>query len=100
MGCCARFNSKYSPEYRKFFKPENNVGCGVRSLGCDTPSLAMEGTPRYEWEQIHGKLVTTLTYSQDAQGHPVTLIERHPCPQEERSQRHPTCCSLKYSVVR
>lgn len=102
MGCGRKCGpSEYSPEYNKVFKPENNDGCGCGGeKGCDKPSNAKEGTPRWEWEQIHGKLVTYFYKEADENGHTYIRIERRPCPPETKRPKRNDCCSLRYKVAR
>jgi len=92
---------EWSPEYDRRFKAENNNGCGCSGdRGCDTPSNASEGSPRYEWEQIYGKLVTYFYKEADVNGHSYVRIERRTCPVEENRPRQNSCCSLRYRVIR
>lgn len=101
MSCGCGPKSKFSPEYLHPYKPENNSGCGIRSLGCDTPSLAMRESPRWKWEQTYGKLVTTFTQTYDANGHAHVIIERTPCEHETTHHRSRSeCCSVQYQLVR
>lgn len=97
-GCGPR--SKASFEYKHRYKQENNVGCGIRSIGCDTPSLAEKGSPRWKWEQIYGKLVTTFVPIVDAGGHTHYLVERAPCPLKQTHHKQSDCCSVRYQTVR
>lgn len=97
-GCGPR--SKSSPEYKQPYKPENNVGCGIRSVDCNTPSLAAEGSPRWRWEQQYGKLVTTFVPIADSNGHTHYLVERTPCPLQTNSHRTSSCCSVRYQMTR
>ncbi len=90
-----------SLEFQRRYKPENNSGCCCTTTGdCSTPSRAVEGSPRADWEAIYGKLVTTITQTFDAQGHNVWLIERTACPIETVLNEKPACCSFRYKVVR
>ena len=90
-----------SPEHGKYFKAENNDGCGCGGdSGCNTPSRAREGTPRWEWEQIYGKLVTYFRKEADANGHTYIHIERLTCPVETKRPRQNACCALRYKVSR
>jgi hypothetical protein len=100
MGCRGCGPGEYSPEYGKQFKPENNGGCGQKNTGCDTPSNAKEGSPRWEWEQIYGKLVTYFIPMSDENGHTYTHIERLPCPKKTKKMGTAACCSFRYRVVR
>jgi hypothetical protein len=98
-GCAPRSTSAY--EYSHPYKPENNVGCGCgRSIDCDTPTRAVEGTPRWTWEQIYGKLVTNFIKSADANGHTHYIIERVSCPVTTISHKKVECCSTSYRFVR
>lgn len=106
MSCgfgCGGGPSRYSPEYYRPYKPTNNAGCacsGNDRNSCDRPSLAKEGSPLWEWEQIHGKLITKITYSQDDQGHRIVLIEKTTCPPKVESPSRHGCCSVGYRVNR
>ena len=103
MSClsCGSNDNPNRPEHQRFFKPENNNGCGCgHSGGCDTPSLAKEGTPLWIWEQIYGKLVTTVTFEQNEWGHTVQKVEKKPCGLPAAKNRTQRCCSLRYKVVR
>ena len=101
MGCKGCGPGEYSPEYTKQFKPENNDGCGCGgNKGCDYPSVAKEGSPRWEWEQIYGKLVTYFSYIADENGHRRVHIERLPCPPKPKKMGTATCCSFRYRVSR
>ena len=99
---CWQSRNRTSYEYSHPFKPENNVGCtcGGRNIGCDTPSSAREDTPRWNWEQIHGKLVTIFTEMHDANGHTYYVIERITCPIITQSHKRIECCSTTYQFVR
>jgi len=101
MGCDKCGASKYSPEFNKRFKGENNSGCGVKnSKSCDSPSLAAAGSPRAEWEAVHGKLITHVTRKLGDDGRFFLEIIRIPCePTSTRKSRH-CCCSLRYRVAR
>lgn len=101
MACC-QSRSRSSYEFSHPQKPENNVGCscGGRNIGCDTPSSARAGSPRWNWEQTYGKLVTTFTEMYDNHGHVYYVIERTPCPTTSQTGRRTECCSLKYRFVR
>ena len=101
MSCGSCGPSPYSLEYQRRRKPENGNGCGCASPAntCDSPSLAIEGSPLYEWEQKYGKLVTTVTFEQDENGRTVQVVEKKPCPLEEKP-RTSSCCSLRYKVSR
>ena len=92
--------SQFSPEHTRLFKPENNGGCGIKNEGCNTPTLAIEGTPRWEWEQIYGKLVTYFALRSDENGHSYQLVERIPCPLDTKKTYESSCCSVRYKVIR
>lgn len=101
MTCCSTTPSRYSPEYHKLFKPENNSGCCCSGNDdCTTPSRAKEGSPLWKWEQIHGKLITIFTTLSDANGHIHTEIERKPCPLTPTRKKRSDCCVLTYRVTR
>jgi len=87
-------------EYSRAYKPESNNGCCGGSSGCNEPSRAPEGTPRWEWEQIYGKLVTYFALRSDENGHTYKLIERIPCPLNTSGTSQASCCSIKYKVSR
>lgn len=90
-----------SLEFQRRYKPENNSGCCSSTTGdCSTPSMAIDGSPRANWEATHGKLVTTVTETQDAVGHPVTEIVRTACPVPTTLNEKAACCSFRYKVIR
>jgi len=103
MGCGGRTPRKGSPEEGKDFKLENNAGCGIGNTGCGEPSNAREGSPRYEWEQEYGKLVTVLTTERVDIGLGVSGIvqsyRREVC---EKTNSNPKkgCCAIRYKVIR
>lgn len=107
MSCILGCNgepSRFSPEYNKQWKAQNNAGCacsGTDRNNCDKPSTAKEGSPLWEWEQIYGKLITKIIHTQDDQGHRITTIEKIPCPVKipDSPNRH-RCCSVSYRVNR
>jgi len=107
MSCgvgCSGGPSKYSPEFNKKWKAENNAGCccnGSDRNNCDKPSIARKGSPRWEWEQKYGKIITKIIFEQDSQGHTVQRVEKTVCPPEEPKRPNRTgCCSLRYRVQR
>ena len=90
-----------SLEFQRRYKPENNSGCCCTNTGdCTVPSRAVDGSPRANWEKIYGKLVTTITETQDAVGHPVTEIVRTGCGVTTTLNEKTACCSLRYKVTR
>lgn len=99
---CGNFGpSEFSPEYNLRFKPENNSACcGGNSPDCDKPSTARVGSHRWEWEQVHGKLVTRITEELDENGRWRLTIKREPCPLKAGGLKRTACCSLRYKVVR
>ena len=105
MACGCNGVSRFSPEYYRRFKAENNNGCCTSSFAarqsCGTESLAEKGSPLWKWEQIYGKLVTIVTYAQDAQGHTIQVVTRTPCgpPEPVRPDKF-GCCSVSYRVNR
>jgi hypothetical protein len=99
---CSNFEPGVSSlEYQRRRKPENNNGCacGRAENTCDTPSLALEGSPLYLWEQKYGKLVTTVTVELDENGRKIQVVEKKPCPPPP-DKRNYTCCSLGYKIIR
>jgi len=101
MTCSNCGPSKYSPEYNRRFKPENASGCcGGNSPDCDVPSKAVEGSPLWDWEQEHGKLVAHITKKLGDDGRFFLEIERVACGKSSTRQERKGCCSLKYRVVR
>jgi hypothetical protein len=103
-GCCGDLpNDRFQPEYNKRWKPENNSGCdcgGSNRNTCDSPSLARKGSALARFEEIYGKVVTKVSFVQDAQGHTVQVVEKTLCPLKvEQKSRH-GCCSLRYRVQR
>lgn len=101
MSCQSCGPAPNSLEYQRRRKPENSNGCGCASSAntCDTPSLAIEGSPLYIWEQKYGKLVTTIKEIQDENGKIVKIIEKKPCPKKENKPTN-GCCALRYRVIR
>lgn len=101
MSCQSCGPAPNSLEYQRRRKPENGNSCGCASPAntCDSPSLAIEGSPLYLWEQKYGKLVTTIKEIPDENGKMVKIIEKKPCPPQEKT-KNPDCCSLKYRVTR
>ena len=103
MSCKHCGPSKNSPEYYKKFKPENNSGCacgGPNTNDCDQPSTAIEGSPRWEWEQEHGKLITNIVKKIGDDGRFFLDVEKVPCGKPNTRQKRKGCCSLRYRVVR
>jgi hypothetical protein len=96
--------TKYQPEFYRRWKPESNAGCccgGPDRNDCDKPSLARVDSPLWEWEQVYGKLVETITYVSDDQGHTVQKVEKHPCgPTTVSPKSRHGCCVMKYRVNR
>lgn len=103
MGCCGKTPRPGSPEVGKAFKPENNAGCGVGNGGCDSPTKAIEGTARHDWEEEHGKLITVLVTERVDVGLGVTAsiqtYRREVCPKTNTSKRK-GCCAIRYKVIR
>jgi hypothetical protein len=97
---CSSGRQRSSYEYKHPFKPENTCGCGIRSIDCDTPSLAIEGSARWKWEQEYGKLVTNFIEVVDTNGHTHYTIERVPCPKKANRSKRNECCSVRYQFVR
>ncbi len=101
MGCCSGSPGKWSPEYTKKFKPENNKDCcGSQSQDCSTPSNARENSVLWEWEQTHGKLITSVTFEQDGHGHTVQVIRKFTCPLPVVDPRAKICTSMTYRISR
>lgn len=100
MSCSSCGPSPFSIEYQRRKKPENNNGCGC-STGpntCETPSLAIEGSPLYIWEQKYGKLVTTVTLEQDLFGKKIQVVKKNPCKNVDKKRKN--CISSFYRVIR
>ncbi len=90
-----------SPEYQKQFKPESNSGCCCPGIdSCSKPSKAREGSALWEWEQIHGKLLNTITRELGADGRWHQVITRSACEQTSSRSSRRSCCSLGYKVIR
>ncbi len=102
--CCSNCGpSRFSPEFTKRYKPQNHRGCSCGSGNdnkCDSESLAPVGSPLYEWEQIYGKLITTVKFIQNEWGETVQVVEKTPCPKLTERQHTRSCCSLRYKVRR
>jgi hypothetical protein len=94
-------SSGFSPEYNKQFKQENNAGCGVYDPEtCDKPSLATEGSALYEWEKIHGRVITVVEYALGEDGRFVHTLEKTLCPLPVEKSGPVRCCSFRFKVVR
>jgi hypothetical protein len=100
MSCYNPIPSRSSLEYNRRRKPENNQGCGGGRIAstCDTPSLALKDSPLYNWEQIYGKLVTTVKVELNKEGKFVQIIEKKPCPIKTKNRTY-GCCSLIYKTI-
>jgi hypothetical protein len=101
MSCYSCTPTESSLEFTRRRKPQNNQGCGCGrgANTCDTPSLALEGSPLYEWEQLHGKLVTTVKTELNAEGKWVQVVEKKPCPPKSKKHSY-GCVSLSYRINR
>lgn len=103
MSCCGNPARIGSPEEGKLFKPESNAGCCGGNTGCDGQSNARAGTPRYEWEQENGKLVTVITTERVDVGLGTTALvqtyRREVCEKTTSSQKK-GCCAIRYKVIR
>lgn len=104
FGCGGDGPSKYSPEYTKKQKFENNAGCGCSGDGrndCSKPSLARVNSSLWLWEQKYGKLITKIIHTMDDQGHETVTIQKIPCPvvPPARPNRY-GCCTSSYRVNR
>lgn len=100
MGCGSCGPNKHQPESTRRFKPENTSGCGSGNDNkCDTPSSAIKNTPRGEWEEKYGKLITNVTKKLGPDGRFYLDIQRVPCGKPEKPTKQ-SCCSLKYRIVR
>lgn len=95
---CCENSSRYSPEYGRRYKPENHSGCGIINGGCDEPSKAIKGSPRWNWEQIYGKLVTRFETTVDKNGHTVYKVVREPCGATTQKRGTSSCMSAKYRI--
>jgi hypothetical protein len=101
MSCRACQPGDFSPERNKRFKPENNAGCGVYDPEtCDKPSLAPEGSALYEWEKIHGRVITVVEYALGEDGRFAHTLEKTLCPLPVEKSGPVRCCSFRYKVVR
>jgi hypothetical protein len=101
MDCYNCTPSESSLEFARRKKPESNNGCGCGRMAntCESPSYALEGSALYNWEQIHGKLATTVTTVLNENGHWVQVIEKKPCPIKSKGHKH-GCCALVYRANR
>lgn len=97
MSCYSCTPSESSLEFTRRKKPESNNGCGCGRAAntCDTPSYALEGSALYNWEQIHGKLVTNIRMELNSEGRWIQVIEKKPCPLENKTKSH-GCCLFTY----
>jgi hypothetical protein len=105
MSCgagCGDWPNEHQPEFKRQWKPENNSGCSCSNdrNSCKTPSLAKKGSPLWEWEQIHGKLITTVTFEQNAEGRMVQKVVKTACPIEVKHTSRHGCCTVRYRVNR
>lgn len=107
--CCGSVDcngvlSEFSPEWTRRWKPENNAGCGCGCQACkndcDTPSMALPGSPLAEWEAIYGKVMTTITFEQNEFGKVVQKVEKTVCPKKSTGTKRKECCSFRYRVLR
>ena len=101
MGCGGNCGpSQYSPEYTRQFKPENHSGCGVSDTNkCEDPSLAVEGSPLWKWEQEYGRLITE-TKMVHINGRSTIIFQKVPCPKKVEKSGPAVCCSFRYKVIR
>jgi hypothetical protein len=101
MSCYSCTPNESSIEYTRRRKPENNQGCGCGNVEntCETPSQALEGSPLYEWEQIYGKLVTTVKMERNPEGKMVQVVEKKPCPPKSKPHTY-GCTSTTYRINR
>ena len=80
------------------FKPENQRLCGI-----GPPGDPLKDTPRFEWEQIHGKLVTTITTvrapicSGMSTGR-MQVVERIPEGPPSKKRTKVRCCAIRYKA--
>lgn len=102
MACNSCSPNRSSIEFIRRFKPENNTGCccGGHSNDCNKPSLAREDSALWQWEQIHGRLITTVTSIQDESGHTVQVVKKTVCPLKTTETRRKACCSFGYRILR
>lgn len=99
-GSCG-FVTEFQPEYTRRYKPENNTGCCGRAPDdCSQPSRAMKDSPRWLWEQEHGKIITTVTMEIGSDGRFHQVITKEICPTSTGTQRQQRCCALRYTVPR
>lgn len=92
---------EFSPEFNKQFKPENSVGCGISDPEtCDTPSIAKEGSALFEWEKIHGRVVTLVRLVLGDDGRSFEQFVKAVCPKKSVTKSGPIrCCAFRYKVV-
>lgn len=99
--CRACSPGEFSPEFNAQFKPENNAGCGVSDPEtCDTPSIAKEGSPLFEWEKIHGRVVTLVRLVLNDEGRIFEEFVKAVCPKTVKKSGPVRCCALRYKVPR
>lgn len=99
MSCGGCTPNKSSLEYTRRRKPENSNGCGCgrASNTCETPSYAIEGSALYEWEQVYGKLVTTIKTELNNEGRWVQVVEKKPCEPKVKKDKN-GYCAISYRV--
>lgn len=97
MSCCNNgYLSVNSLEFKRRYKLENSSACCQHGPNtCSTPSLAEVDSPLWKWEQIYGKLVTTVRFEQNEFGRTVQIVEKIPCGIEIKRKKD-RCCSFVY----
>jgi hypothetical protein len=89
-----------APEHNKRSKPENNNGCCCGGGDdCSRPSKARKGSPLWNWEQEHGRLIGVFTEEIGSDGRKLVVYSKTTCP-ETKTQKRKGCCSLRYRVLR
>lgn len=98
MSCFNYGPSRFSLEYQRRRKPENNSGCGCcrQKSSCETPSLALENSPLDLWQKKYGKLKTTVTLKQDQFGRQVQIVEKKICPINKNNLKKD--CFLRHKI--
>lgn len=96
---CDRPSKANDIECQRIRKPENHAGSGSKnSPDCNVPTRALPGSPRWEWEQEHGKLITIITRELGDDGKFYYKVEKTTCPVDKSERKRYNCCSFAYKI--